>query len=129
MRRMHVLVVDDSAVMRRALARELFKDPDIEAVDTAPNGRIALAKIALNPPDLITLDIEMPEMGGMETLAKLRKSNPLLPVIMFSVHGKPDTSLAPGAPAGPRVDYVAKPSGVLGWDSALKVIREILLPK
>jgi two-component system chemotaxis response regulator CheB len=129
MRKMHLLVVDDSVVVRRILVHGLLKDPNIEVVDTAPNGRIALAKIAQNPPDLVTLDLEMPEMGGLETLARLREDNPLLPVIVFRVSPDRPSHAADDALVRERVDYLTKPSDVAGWDGALKTIREILIPK
>ncbi len=84
MRKIRVLVVDDAVVVRRLVTDVLAADPDIEVVGTAANGRLALAKLAQLKPDLITLDIEMPEMDGLETLVELRKSHPRLPVIMFS---------------------------------------------
>ena len=72
MRRIRVLIVDDSVVIRRLLTDILAQDPEIEVVGTAPNGRIALAKLPQVNPDLVTLDIEMPELDGLSTL-------PLLP--------------------------------------------------
>ena len=79
-----ILVVDDSVVIRKVLSDTLSKDPDLEVVATASDGRIALAKISQLHPDVVTLDIEMPVMNGLETLAELRKLYPKLPVIMFS---------------------------------------------
>src|ERR1700675_4168681 len=79
-----ILVVDNSVVIRKLLSDTLSGDPALEVVGTASDGRIALAKIPLLKPDLITLDIEMPVMDGLETLAAVRKLYPKLPVIMFS---------------------------------------------
>ncbi len=129
MRKIRILVVDDSVVVRRALCRELSKDPAVEVVGTAPNGRVALAKVALTTPDLVTLDVEMPEMNGLEMLAALRKTHPLLPVVMFSVFTKPGSAITLDALAFPAVDYVTKPSFGAHTDVALKVINEDLLPK
>src|SRR5271157_375763 len=109
MRKMRVLVVDDSVVVRRVLARTLSSDPTIDVVGTAPNGKIALAKIAQVTPDLVTLDVEMPEMDGLQTLAALRKTNPSLPVIMFSVFTEPGSTATREALAFPGVDFVTKP--------------------
>jgi len=78
-----ILVVDDSVVIRRLLSDTLSGDPALEVVATAGDGRIALAKISLLKPDLITLDVEMPVMDGLETLVEIRKLYPKLPVIMF----------------------------------------------
>ncbi|HEY6443561.1 MAG TPA: chemotaxis response regulator protein-glutamate methylesterase [Candidatus Acidoferrales bacterium] len=127
MRKMRVLVVDDSVVARRVLANVLSSDPAIDVVGTAPNGRIALAKIAQAMPDLVTLDVEMPEMGGMETLAALRKTNPLLPVIMFSAFIEQGSSAAQNAISFGGVECVVKPAGAL--DAASRAIRDHLIPK
>lgn len=126
MRKMRVLVVDDSVVARRVLANVLSSDPAIDVVGTAPNGRIALAKIAQAMPDLVTLDVEMPEMGGMETLAALRKTNPLLPVIMFSALIEQGSAAANAISFG-GVECVVKPAG--GLDAASRAIRDHLIPK
>ena len=128
MRKMRVLVVDDSVVARRVLANVLSSDPAIDVVGTAPNGRIALAKIAQAAPDLVTLDVEMPEMGGMETLAALRKTNPLLPVIMFSAFIAQGSATAENAISFGGVECVAKPAGG-AVDEASKTIRDCLIPK
>ncbi|MGZ4612105.1 MAG: response regulator, partial [Kineosporiaceae bacterium] len=64
--RIRVLVVDDSLVVRRLVVDALESDPQIEVVGVAPNGRVALQKIAELRPDAVTMDIEMPEMDGIE---------------------------------------------------------------
>src|SRR5450755_2403232 len=79
-----ILMVDDSVVIRKMLSDTLAADPALEVVGVASDGRIALAKIPLLKPDLVTLDVEMPVMNGLQTLAALRKLHPRLPVIMFS---------------------------------------------
>ncbi|MCA1712843.1 MAG: response regulator [Actinobacteria bacterium] len=80
----HVLVVDDSVVIRRVIARALERDPVIARTDFAGNGRLALAKIAQRRPDVVVLDIEMPVMDGFETLMEIRRLEPDLPVVLFS---------------------------------------------
>src|ERR1700760_2215866 len=65
---LRVLVVDDTIVFRRAVSDALSGQPGIEVVGTASNGKLALARIAELKPDLVTLDIEMPEMNGIEVL-------------------------------------------------------------
>ena len=130
MRKIRVFVVDDSVVVRRVLAREFSGDPQMELAGTAPNGRVALAKIGQCTPDLVTLDVDMPEMDGLKTLAALREKYPALPVIMFSAFSEPRTSARLDAGlAFPGVDYVLKPAGSASPSEALKVIREELLPK
>ena len=83
-RKIRVLVADASTVMRRLLTTIISEDPGLEVAGTAANGRIALAKVDLLKPDILILDVEMPEMGGLEVLSKLRIQCPHLPVIIFS---------------------------------------------
>src|SRR6185436_11226672 len=101
----------------------------IEVVGEAPNGKIAIQKIAQLNPDLVTLDVEMPEMNGLQTLKAIRKTHPRLPVIMFSAvteRGAADTLEALHYGAS---DYVTKPAGAAGKETAQVRIREDLVPK
>lgn len=82
-KRIRVLVVDDSAFMRVAIRRMIEEDPEIEVVDVARNGQDGLEKIRRLKPDLVTMDIEMPIMTGLEALEQIMKEMPL-PVIMIS---------------------------------------------
>jgi two-component system, chemotaxis family, protein-glutamate methylesterase/glutaminase len=128
--RLRILVVDDSVVIRKLLSETLAQDPGIEVVGTASDGRLGLAKIAQLHPDLVTLDVEMPVMNGLEALAELRKLYPKLPVVMFSTlteHGAAATldALALGAS-----DYATKPSNSSGGATlAAEAIRAELIPK
>src|SRR5271168_5390427 len=83
-RRIRVLVVDDSVVIRRIITQSLSSDPDFEVVGYAANGVIALQKAAELKPDAITLDIEMPEMDGLTTIRRLRAAASTACVIMCS---------------------------------------------
>jgi two-component system chemotaxis response regulator CheB len=85
--RIKVLVVDDSALMRKLIPAILKRDAAIEVVGTAMDGAFALKKIEELRPDVVTLDLEMPRMDGMETLRLIMKSAPV-PVILFSTHSK-----------------------------------------
>ena len=67
-----VMVVDDSVVVRKIVTDVLSEDPDIEVVGTAVNGKVALAKLEQLKPDLVTMDIEMPEMNGIEAVRAIR---------------------------------------------------------
>lgn len=129
MRKIRVLVVDDSVVIRRLLTDILTQDPEIEIVGTAPNGKIALAKLPQVNPDLVTLDIEMPEMNGLETITALRKDYPKLPVIMFSTLTERGAQATLHALASGASDYVTKPANVGSMAAGMQNVREQLLPK
>ena len=129
MNKIRVLLVDDSAVIRRLLTDTLANDPDIEVVGMAGNGEIALAKIEQLKPDVITLDIEMPVMDGLATLKALRKIHPKLPVIMFSTLTERGSTATMDALALGASDYVAKPANVGGVLAGMDKIRDDLIPK
>jgi two-component system chemotaxis response regulator CheB len=128
MPKIRVLVVDDSVVVRRLVTDVLGADPSCEVVGTAANGKIALAKIPQVNPDVITLDVEMPEMDGLETLAEIRKLYPRLPVIMFSTLTERGAAATLKALTLGATDYVTKPSGGSVAES-LEQMRENLLVK
>lgn len=107
----------------------LNEESNITVVGTAANGRIALEKIALLGPDLITLDIEMPVLDGIGTLREIRKLNPKLPVIMFSTLTEGGAAATLDALAFGASDYVTKPSNVGSVPQALAAVREQLVPK
>jgi two-component system chemotaxis response regulator CheB len=124
-----ILIVDDSAVIRKVLGEGLSPDDSLKVVGTAANGRIALSKIAEVNPDLVTLDVEMPIMNGLETLAEIRKLYPKLPVIMFSTLTERGASTTLDALALGASDYVTKPSNTGSLDVTLAQIRAQLIPK
>jgi two-component system chemotaxis response regulator CheB len=129
MTRIRILVVDDSVVIRRLLCETLATDPALEVVGSASDGHIALAKIAQLLPDLITLDIEMPVMNGLETLVELRKLYPKLPVVMFSTLTERGASATLDALSLGASDYATKPSNTGSPAGAIAAIRAELLPK
>lgn len=109
MKKIHVLVIDDSALMRRMISELLSGDPEIMVADTAMSARLALDKMEKTLPDIVTLDLEMPGIDGLTALTEIKKRYPNLPVIMCSTltrHGAQATikALVLGAD-----DYVAKP--------------------
>lgn len=124
-----ILVVDDSVVIRRVLSDTLSGDPGLEVVGVAGDGKIALAKIPLLKPDLITLDVEMPVMNGLETLAAIRKLYPRLPVIMFSTLTERGASATLDALSLGASDYATKPSNTGSPAVAIERIRAELIPK
>jgi two-component system chemotaxis response regulator CheB len=128
MPKFRILVVDDVALIRRLVSEELAKDPGLEVVGTAANGKIALARLPQVNPDLVILDIEMPEMDGLETLRELRKTYRRLPVIMFSSLTERGATATLDALALGATDYFTKPSGG-GVEASLEVIRTQLIPK
>ncbi len=129
MAKIRVLMVDDAVVIRRLVSDVLNGDPEIEVVGTAANGRLALGKIAQLNPDLVTLDIEMPEMDGLATLAEIRKIRPRLPVIMFSTLTARGAGATLDALALGANDYVTKPANVGSVAEAIDRVREELIPK
>jgi len=124
-----ILVVDDSVVIRKLLSDTLSEDRSLQVVGVASDGRIALAKIPLLKPDLITLDIEMPVMNGLETLAALRKLYPKLPVIMFSTLTERGAAATLDALSLGASDYATKPGNTGSSEVAIERIRAELIPK
>jgi two-component system chemotaxis response regulator CheB len=124
-----ILIVDDSVVTRKLLSEILSADGALEVVGTAGDGRIALAKIPLLKPDLITLDIEMPEMSGLETLVEIRKLYPKLPVIMFSTLSERGAEATLDALSLGASDYATKPGSSASPTDAIERIRGELIPK
>lgn len=128
-RKIRVLVVDDSVVVRRLVSDVLSADPMIDVVGTAANGKVALAKIDQVNPDLVTLDVEMPVMDGLETLRHLRKDHPRLPVVMFSTLTERGASATLDALELGASDYVTKPANVGSVQASMEAVREQLVPR
>ncbi|MBD2207725.1 chemotaxis response regulator protein-glutamate methylesterase [Calothrix sp. FACHB-1219] len=129
MLKIRVLVVDDAVVVRSRVSKILASDPELEVVGVAAHGGIALAKIPHLHPDVIVLDVEMPEMDGLQTLTAIKQKYPKLPVIMFS------TSTYTGAIATIEAlslgasDYATKPSNLGSVEASNQHIIEELIPK
>ena len=124
-----ILVVDDSVVIRQMVSQILAEDPEFAVAGVAGDGKIALARIEQLSPDLVTLDVEMPVMNGLETLAEIRKRHPKLPVIMFSTLTERGAGATVEALSLGASDYVTKPSNTMSQDEARQRIRAELSPK
>jgi two-component system chemotaxis response regulator CheB len=124
-----VLVVDDSVVVRRLIVDALSGAPDIKVAGTAANGLLAQAKIDHLKPDVVTMDIEMPQMDGITAVKELRKRHRHLPVIMFSTLSDAGASATLEALAAGATDYVTKPSNVGSIAESIAAVREQLVPK
>ncbi|MGH9676154.1 MAG: protein-glutamate methylesterase/protein-glutamine glutaminase [Candidatus Acidiferrum sp.] len=124
--RIRVLVVDDSALMRKLIPAILARDSSIEVVGTAMDGAFALKKIEELDPDVVTLDLEMPRMDGIETLRLIMRRAPL-PVILFSTHSKEGAYSTFKALALGAVDFVAKPKDAAAGN--LDTIADQLIAK
>jgi len=127
--RIRVLVVDDSVVIRRLVTHALEEDPTLEVVGSAPNGSIGLARIPQVNPDVITLDIEMPEMDGLEMLRRLRQTYKDVRVIMFSTLTERGAASTMEALSLGADDYVAKASNAGSLDRSMASLRSELIPK
>jgi two-component system chemotaxis response regulator CheB len=124
--KIRVLIVDDSSVVRKVLAEILSADPALEVVGTAANGKLALDAVTRLEPDVVTLDVEMPEMDGIETVKRLRKTHNRLPIIMFSAFTDRGSSATVRALANGASDYVLKPANS---GHSRDVIRDQLVSK
>src|SRR3984957_14558550 len=106
--KVRVLVVDDSALMRKLIPQMLEGDPSIEVVGTAMDGNFCLKKIDELRPSVVTLDLEMPGMNGIDTLKEIMRRHPV-PVIVVSSHSTQGASITLRALGLGAFDFVAKP--------------------
>ncbi|MFP3713992.1 chemotaxis-specific protein-glutamate methyltransferase CheB [Puerhibacterium sp. TATVAM-FAB25] len=124
-----VLVVDDSVVIRRLVTDALSRAGGIDVVGVAANGRIALRKAEQLAPDAITMDIEMPEMDGIEAVRELRRAGHRMPVVMFSTLTERGAAATLDALAAGATDYVAKPANVGSVSESLARVAGELVPR
>jgi two-component system chemotaxis response regulator CheB len=122
-RRIRVLIVDDSAIVRKLLADALTGQPDIEIAGTAPDPYVARDKILSLQPDVLTLDIEMPRMDGLTFLKKLMRFHPM-PVVVISSLAQPSCRVAMEALEAGAVEVLAKPGGPYSVGSLGQVLGD-----
>jgi two-component system chemotaxis response regulator CheB len=122
-----VLVVDDASLFRRAVTEALTGLPGTEVVGSAANGKIALARIAALQPDVVTLDIEMPEMSGLDVLQAMREAGMKSSVIVLSSRTLNCGEMTIRALESGAFDFVAKPEGGSQEENLLK-LRDSLRP-
>jgi two-component system chemotaxis response regulator CheB len=121
----HVMVVDDSAFVRKALTRVLLASPEIEDVTTAATVREAMVLLETRVPDVLTLDVDMPDMDGLAALREIVRRRPNLPVIMLSALTRRGTKITFEALAAGAVDFIDKTSfSLLDLD---RMSRELLV--
>jgi two-component system chemotaxis response regulator CheB len=121
-----VLIVDDSVVVRRMLVTILESEPGIEVVGWAGSGMSALQKLSLLDPDLVLLDVMMPDMDGIKTVRRMRLTHPTMPVIMCSSLTESGADVTLRALAAGATDHVAKPGP---GENQLELFRQELLGK
>ncbi|RKZ23556.1 chemotaxis response regulator protein-glutamate methylesterase [bacterium] len=121
-----VLVVDDSAFMRKVIRDILEEDPEIEVVGTARNGIQAIKLVRELKPDVVTMDVEMPKMNGIEALEIIMKENPV-PVIMVSAYTREGAGITIEALEKGAFDFVPKPGGPISLN--MHRVKDILLEK
>lgn len=111
----NVLIVDDSALMRKIISDMLTSDSEIKVMGTAGDGKIALEKIKTLSPDVIVMDVEMPEMDGITALKKIMDIKPT-PVVMLSALTKEGSDKTIEALEAGAIDFITKPSGTISMD-------------
>lgn len=122
-----VLIVDDSALMRKMISDILESDSEIKVVDIAHNGKDALSKVEKHHPDVITMDVEMPVMNGIEAVKEIMKNNPT-PILMVSALTRQGADVTMDALQAGAIDFICKPSGSISTDIktiGLEIIQKV----
>lgn len=116
MEKIKVIVVDDSAFMRKMISDMINEENDMEVITTARNGQDLIGKLKSYQPDVITLDVEMPIMDGLETLKKIKKLQLKVKVLMISSSTDSASKITIDCLKEGAVDFVTKPSGAISLD-------------
>ena len=124
---LRVLIVDDTVVYRKVVTDVLSELPDVEVVGTASNGKIAMAKVESLKPDLLTLDIEMPEMNGIDVLSRLQEQAPDVGAIVLSTLTHKGGDLTMQALELGAFDFITKPE-TGSMEESRKEIQKTIAP-
>lgn len=127
--KLKVLIVDDSVVIRRLVANAVEADPQLELAGVAMDGQMALEKVRLLKPDVITMDVEMPRMNGIDAVRNIRKENAQVRIIMFSSLTERGAAITLEALSVGADDSVLKIAGEGNLEASQKRLREELLPR
>ncbi|WP_040211173.1 protein-glutamate methylesterase/protein-glutamine glutaminase [Clostridium polynesiense] len=127
MNNIKVLVVDDSVLMRRIISDMINETQGMEVIDTAKNGEELIAKLNNITPDVITLDVEMPKMDGIEVLKKLREKDLNTTVLMLSSLSKKGAEITMNCLELGAFDFISKPSGHISLD--ITTLKDELIEK
>ncbi len=125
--KLKILVVDDSVTYRQVLTEIISDIKDVELIGTASNGKRAIDKIRLKPPDLVLLDISMPEMDGLEALALIKKEFSDIEVIMVSGVTRENANVTLEALEAGALDFISKPK-TTSMDESIVELTSTLLP-
>jgi two-component system chemotaxis response regulator CheB len=122
---MKVLIVDDSALFRKGISQALAGEAGIDVLGVASNGKIALMKILQEKPDLIVLDLEMPEMDGLSVIKEIRRQNLAIWILVFSDQSERGAKKALEALAAGADDFLSKSIVKAEGDSVLHIRNEL----
>ncbi len=122
---LRVLIVDDTIVYRKILQDVLQEIEGTRVVATAPNGKIALKKLEFSPVDLVLLDVEMPEMNGLETLKEIKKKFPNVSVVMVSGTNTHSTNITIQALELGAFEFISKPESKGPTESKKELVQEL----
>lgn len=127
MSKIKVIVVDDSAFMRKMISEIIEEDNEIEVIAKFRNGKELIEKVEKFNPDIITLDLEMPQMDGLETLKELHRKNKNYSIIMLSSLTTKGSEKTIECLENGAIDFITKPSGSISLD--IRKVQENLIDK
>lgn len=129
MKPIRMVVIDDSKAVRKIISAAVETDPDIQIVGEAGNGQEGYELVRQARPDVVSVDVEMPVMDGLECVSQIRQFDRAVPIIMFSAFTKAGSRAVMEALARGATDYQLKPTGVDGYTDAIARLRTELVPK